>query len=148
MTLQCSNDIESTQKTISVIIAYLNSEHICTCTCKLINSIPVLRLLISSLPGSASRIHVESLDKPRNSTNILKALPSRLDIKRTIFNARKQYTPILFLLSARRWWFFYCFSLFLTFHPFVVWYVMFYIYWYVFYLQEEARQLSFDIIVT
>ena len=33
---------------------------------KLINSIPGLRLLISSLPGSALRTHVESLGKPRN----------------------------------------------------------------------------------
>ena len=31
---------------------------------KLINRIPGLRLLISSLPGSALRMHVESLDKP------------------------------------------------------------------------------------
>ena len=33
---------------------------------KLINRIPVLRLLISSLPGSALRMHVESLGKPRD----------------------------------------------------------------------------------
>ena len=31
---------------------------------KLINIIPVSRLSISSLPGSASRTHVESLTKP------------------------------------------------------------------------------------
>ena len=31
---------------------------------KLINRIPGLRLLISSLPGSALRTHVESLGKP------------------------------------------------------------------------------------
>ena len=31
---------------------------------KLINRIPGLRLLISSLPGSALRMHVESLGKP------------------------------------------------------------------------------------
>ena len=37
---------------------------------KLINRIPGLRLLISSLPGSALRTHV------------LKALPGKLDIKR------------------------------------------------------------------
>ena len=33
---------------------------------KLINRIPGARLLISSLPGSALRTHVESLGKPRD----------------------------------------------------------------------------------
>ena len=33
---------------------------------KLINRIPDSRLLISSLPGSALRTHVESLGKPRD----------------------------------------------------------------------------------
>ena len=33
---------------------------------ELINRIPVSRLLISSLSGSALRTHVESLDKPRD----------------------------------------------------------------------------------
>ena len=33
---------------------------------KLINRIPGSRLLTSSLPGSALRTHVESLDKPRD----------------------------------------------------------------------------------
>ena len=33
---------------------------------KLINKIPGLRLLKSSLPGSALRTNVVSLDKPRN----------------------------------------------------------------------------------
>ena len=33
---------------------------------KLINRIPGLRLLISSLPGLALRMHVESLGKPRD----------------------------------------------------------------------------------
>ena len=33
---------------------------------KLINKLPVSRLLISSLPGSALTTHVESLDKPRD----------------------------------------------------------------------------------
>ena len=41
-----------------VIIAVLKSE--------LINRIPGSRLLISSLPGSALRTHVESLGKPRD----------------------------------------------------------------------------------
>ena len=33
---------------------------------KLINRIPGLRLFISSLPGSALRMHVEALGKPRD----------------------------------------------------------------------------------
>ena len=33
---------------------------------KLINRIPGLRLLISSLPGSSLKMHVESLGKPRD----------------------------------------------------------------------------------
>ena len=51
-----------------VIIASLKSEP----SFKLINRIPDSHLLISSLPGSASRTHVECLGKPRNSRNILK----------------------------------------------------------------------------
>ena len=54
------NDIELTQKSIN--IASLSSE----LACKLINRIPGSRLLISSLPGSASGRHVESLCKPRD----------------------------------------------------------------------------------
>ena len=49
---------------------------------KLINRIPGWRLLISSLPGSALRAHVESLGKPSDSTSVLKDLPGKLDIKR------------------------------------------------------------------
>ena len=49
---------------------------------KLINRIPGLRLLISSLPGSALRMHVESLCKPRDPTTVVEALPGKLDIKR------------------------------------------------------------------
>ena len=45
-----------------VIIASLKSETMG----KLIDRIPGSRLLISSLPGSASRMHAESLDKPRD----------------------------------------------------------------------------------
>ena len=45
-----------------VMIASLNSETMG----KLINRIPGSRLLISSLPCSALRIHVESLGKPRD----------------------------------------------------------------------------------
>ena len=49
---------------------------------KLINKIPILRLLISGLPGSALRTRVESLCKPRDVKSVLKALPGKLDIKR------------------------------------------------------------------
>ena len=45
-----------------VIIASFKSETMV----KLINRIPGLRLLISSLPGSALRTHVEPLGKPRD----------------------------------------------------------------------------------
>ena len=45
-------------------------------------SIPGLRPLISSLPGSASRRHVESLGEPRDLASVLKALLGNLDIKR------------------------------------------------------------------
>ena len=58
-----ANDAESTQKIEnSVIIASLKSETIG----KLINRIPGSHLLISSLPGTALRTHVELLGKPRN----------------------------------------------------------------------------------
>ena len=49
---------------------------------KLINRIPGLRLLISSIPGLTSRMHVELLAKPQNSTYVLKALPWNFYIKR------------------------------------------------------------------
>ena len=49
---------------------------------KLINRIPGSRLLISSIPGSPLRTHVESLGKPRGVNIVLKALPGKLDIKR------------------------------------------------------------------
>ena len=76
---EVTNDAGSTQKSIiTLIITSLKSE----LTYKLINRIPGSRLLILSLPGSALRMHVESLGKPRDSTSILKALPGKLDIKR------------------------------------------------------------------
>ena len=52
-----ANDAESTQK--SKITSY-------SLVVKLIDRVPGLCLLISSLPGSASRTHVESLGKPRD----------------------------------------------------------------------------------
>ena len=58
-----ANDAESTQKIENyIIIASLRSETMG----KLINRIPGSRILISSLPGSALRTHVESLGKPRD----------------------------------------------------------------------------------
>ena len=58
-----ANDAEPTQKYKKyVIIAGLKSETMS----KLINRILGLRLLISSLPGSALTKHVESLGKPRD----------------------------------------------------------------------------------
>ena len=59
-----------------VIIASLKSEQMGT----LINRIPGICLLISSLPGNALRLLVES-GKPRDSTSFLKALPGKLDVK-------------------------------------------------------------------
>ena len=51
-----------TKNTTNFIIARLKSET----RGKLINRIPGLRLSISSLPGSAFRMHVELLGKPRD----------------------------------------------------------------------------------
>ena len=50
---------------------------------KLINSLTGSRLLISSLTGSASIMYVESMDRPHNSTSVLEAMPSKLDVKDT-----------------------------------------------------------------
>ena len=62
---------------------------------KLINRIPGSRLLKSSLPGSASRMHIESLGKPRDLTSVLEALPGKLDITR--------HSPsILYIFSMKR----------------------------------------------
>ena len=69
---------------------------------KLINRIPCSRLLISSLPGLASRMHVESLGMPHDG---------KLDIKRPGFY-RTQYpasythrslgrTPSIYLTCVR-----------------------------------------------
>ena len=49
---------------------------------KLINRIPGSRLLISSLPGSVLRTHVESLGKPRDVNKRSQSLACKLDIKR------------------------------------------------------------------
>ena len=49
---------------------------------KLINRIPGSRLVISSLPGSALRLHVESLRKPWDVNMHTQSLVGKLDIKR------------------------------------------------------------------
>ena len=54
---------------------------------KLINRIPGSRLLISSLPGSALRMHVESLGKPHD------------DNKRSQYVAGSQFWDIVEFLS-------------------------------------------------
>ena len=62
MTVHFLSDVVNTKIENYVIIAILKSESVG----KLINRIPGWRLLISSLPGSALRMHVESLGKPRD----------------------------------------------------------------------------------
>ena len=64
-----ANDAEST-KNHYVIFQSLKSNQIG----KLINRIPGSSLLISSLPGSASRMRVESLGKPHNVNNHSRSL--------------------------------------------------------------------------
>ena len=49
---------------------------------KLLNRIPGSRLLISSLPDLASRMHVELLGKPRDVNKRSQSLPGNFDIKR------------------------------------------------------------------
>ena len=59
-----ANDAESTLKINHYII--FASFNLVSQLGKLINRIPDLRLLISSLSDSALKTHVESLDKPRD----------------------------------------------------------------------------------
>ena len=58
-----------------------------------ITSGPGSQLLISSLPGLALRVHVESLEGLAMSTSVLKALPGKLDIKR--------HSPSILYVSTR-----------------------------------------------
>ena len=72
---------------------------------KLINRMPGSPLLKSGLPGLASRTHVKSLGKPRDSTSVLKAWPGKLDIKRhspsiLYFHAQKNFPNDLILRWA------------------------------------------------
>ena len=66
----------------SIIISYLLVRKVNQLG-NLMNRIPGSRLLISSLPGSALRTHVESLGKPCDVNKHFKALPGRLDIRDT-----------------------------------------------------------------
>ena len=59
---------------------------------KLINRIPGSRLLISSLPGSVLRTHVDRSTSLAMSTSVLKTLPGKLDIKR--------HSPSILYISA------------------------------------------------
>ena len=70
MTLHFLNDVANTKIENYAIIASLKSEIMG----KLINRIPGECLLISSLPGSALRTHVESLGKPRDVNKRFKSL--------------------------------------------------------------------------
>ena len=75
MTFYFLNDVpngaESTQKIENYVIIFsLKGETLS----KLINRILGLRLLISSLPGSALRMHVESLGKPRDVNKCAQSL--------------------------------------------------------------------------
>ena len=73
---------------------------------KLINRIPVSRLLISSFPGLAMRTHVKSRGKPRHLTSVLKALPGKLDIKRhspSTLDSGNDNDGVEELI--RKWWF-------------------------------------------
>ena len=62
MTLHFLDDVANDAESTHFTIASLKSETMV----KLINRIPGSRLLISSLPGSALKTHVESLGKPRD----------------------------------------------------------------------------------
>ena len=67
-----TSSIVDTKRDNYVIIASLKSES----TCKLINRIPGLHLLISRLPGPALKMHVESLGKPGDVNNLSRSLAS------------------------------------------------------------------------
>ena len=71
---------------------------------KLINRIPGSSLLISSLPGLASRMHVKSLCKPCNVNKCsLKALPGKLDIKRHSPSILYIYCHLLIFWIIKMW---------------------------------------------
>ena len=64
----------------------------------LINRITSSHLLIPSLSGSALRTHVESLGKFAMSTNVLKAFPGKLDIKRhSVFSINMPFILLIYM---------------------------------------------------
>ena len=66
MTLHFLNDVAYDAESTQTSKLRHNRFEECSTISKLINRIPGSRLLISSLPGSALRRHVESLGKPRD----------------------------------------------------------------------------------
>ena len=67
MTLHFLNDVANdTESTQNQKLRHNRQLEKCSTMGKLINRIPGSRLLISSLPGSALRTHVESLGKARD----------------------------------------------------------------------------------
>ena len=66
MTLHFLNDVANDAQINTKVENFVNIASLKSQTMgKLINRIPGSRLLISSLPGSTLRTHVESLGKPR-----------------------------------------------------------------------------------
>ena len=66
MTLHFLNDIACDAESTQASKSRHNRFEECSTMGKLINRIPGSCLLVSSLPGSALRTHVESLGKPRD----------------------------------------------------------------------------------
>ena len=88
MTLHFLNDRFDAKTNNYVIITNLKSESFGN----RINRIPGSRPLVSSSPGSALRMHVESLGKPRKSST-LQTLPGKLDIKRHLPSILYLFVP-------------------------------------------------------
>ena len=83
MTLHFLNDVTNTKIKNDVIITSLKSKTMG----KLMNRIPGSCLLISSLPGSALRTHVESLGKP-------------LDVNKHLVNLISKDTHLEYLITT------------------------------------------------
>ena len=92
MTLHFFHPSHLNDMKIDNIIAILTFEP----TCKLINGIPGLGLLLSSLPGKALRTHVEWLGKPHNSTRQLKQYWQRINPIFLAFMRKRQAVNLLF----------------------------------------------------
>ena len=74
MTLHFLNDVAYDAESTQTSKLRHNRFEECSTMGKLINRIPGSRLLISSLPGSALRTHVESLGKPRDVNMLSQSL--------------------------------------------------------------------------